>query len=269
MALFKHEKTNEIPPLLHPPLVEVIFELRWEIEADQQNQKMRDPSYPMMYGSLYERLKKDFPIIEDLPSTQAHPEMTPFVPRHRIRKEKGGYPLVQIGPGILTLNDAKGYSWENFRSAALRLIESIVDLFPQGSLPLNFIKSELRFVNAIRFDLARENPLSFLSEKLHMKLEMDSELHEKVSIHERPNSVGLNLAYALDKPLGNIVLSANLGQFESKPAFIQQTLIQSFGELAPSDAEGFAPWLEEAHAAAENVFQVFCKGELMQRFLGA
>jgi uncharacterized protein (TIGR04255 family) len=230
---------------------------------------MRDPSYPMMYGSLYERLKKDFPVIEDLPSVQAHPETTPFVPRHRMRKEKNGYPLIQVGPGIITINDAKGYSWSHFRALILRLIEAVTDLYPTTHLPLNFIKSEIRYVNGIRFDIARENPLSFLAEKLHMKVELDSELFELNKLNERPNAIGLNLSYALEKPMGNLTMSANLGQFEGKPAFIQQTLIQSFGELTPSDLSGFAPWLEEAHTAAENCFQVFCKGALMEKFCGA
>lgn len=270
MTLFKQEKNyEETPVLLHPPLIEVIFELRWEIEADQQSQKMRDPSYPMMYGSLYERLKKELPVIEDLPSTQAHPESTPYVPRHRMRREKDGYPLVQIGPGILTVNESKNYSWGQFSKLALKMIGAIVDLFPHQTMPLNFIKSELRYVNGIKFDIARENPLAFMKEKLHMNIEMDTELFEKNRLNERPNALGLNIAYALEKPLGNLAISANLGQFEGKPAFIQQTLIQSFGELAPTNTEGFEPWLEEAHQTAENTFQVFSKGELMQRYLGA
>jgi uncharacterized protein (TIGR04255 family) len=271
MPIFKAEKIKKIetPILLHPPLVEVIFELRWEIENDQQSGRMRDPSYPMMYGRLYERLKKDFPVIEDLPSVQAHPETTPFVPRHRMRKEKNGYPLVQVGPGIITVNDARGYSWTSFCSLVLRLIESVTDLYPSGTMPLNFIKSEIRYVNAIRFDIARENPLAFLSDKLNMKVELSPELFEQTKLNERPNSVGLNLSYALEKPMGNLAISANLGQFEGKPAYIQQTLIQSFGELAPSDAAGFTPWLEEAHTVAETCFQVFCKGELMEKFTGA
>jgi uncharacterized protein (TIGR04255 family) len=271
MVIFKSTKLKktEIPALLHPPLVEVIFELRWEIENDQQNGRMHDPNYPMMYGRLYERLKKDFPIIEDLPSVQAHPDMTPYVPRHRMRKEQNGYPLIQVGPGIVTINDTKAYSWNHFQSLALRLIEAIVELYPTNAIPLNFIKSEMRYVNAIRFDLARENPLAFLAEKLHMKVELDPELFEQVSLNERPNTIGINLAYALEKPMGNLNIGVNLGQFEAKPAFIQQTLIQSFGELVPSDVNSFGPWLQDAHESAESCFQVFCKGDLMEKFCGA
>lgn len=270
MPIFKADKIKktETPILLDPPLLEVIFELRWELEQNQQTGRFRDPSYPMMYGRLYERLKKDFPVVEDLPSVQAHPEATPFTPRHRMRKEKEGYPLIQVGPGILTVNDVRGYSWNNFRILVLRLIESLGDLYPKEEAPLNFVKSEIRYVNGIRFDLARENPLKFLEEKLHMKLELDSELFEKNPLSERPNTVGLNLAYALEKPMGNLGITASLGQFDNAPAFIQQTLIQSFGELTPSDINGFTTWLEEAHTAAENCFQVFCKGSLMEKFGG-
>ncbi len=270
MSNLKPEKSKktETPLLLHPPILEVIFELRWEIQADEQNSRMRDPSYPMMYGRMYERLKKDFPVVEDLPSVQAHPEAAPYVPRHRMRKERNGYPLIQVGPGIVTINDAKGYSWTKFQALILRVVESIIDLYPSNELPLNFIKSEMRYVNGIRFDMARENPLAFLAEKLHMKVELDPELFAVNGLHERPNAVGLNLAYALEKPMANLAISANLGQVEGKPAFIQQTLIHSFGEMVPADLEGFVPWLAEAHVAAENSFQVFCKGELMEKFAG-
>jgi uncharacterized protein (TIGR04255 family) len=268
MAIFKPAqiRKKETPPLLQSPLIEAIFEIRWELQTDEQTKRMRDSSYPMMYGSIYERLKKDFPVIEDLPSTQAHPESTPFTPRHRMRKEKDGYPLIQVGPGIVTVNMAKKYAWGEFNALIVRLIECINDLYPTNATPINFIKSELRFVNGIQFDIAKENPLAFLAEKLHLKVEPDAEFFEVNPIADKPNSVGLNLAYVLDKPAGNLVISANLGQFDGKPAFIQQTLIQSFGEITPVDLDGFTLWLEEAHTAAENCFQVLCKDALMERF---
>lgn len=276
MPIFKADKIKktETPPLLNPPLIEVIFELRWEIESQQMPEgtppgafvPMRDPAYPMMYGRLYERLKKDFPFTEDLPSTQSHPETTPYVPRHRMRKEKNGHPLVQVGPGIITVNQAKRYSWKEFHAITSRVIEAILDLYPESALPMNFIKAEVRYVNGIRFDLARENPLLFLAEKLHTKIELPPEIYTLNGLNERPNAVGLNLAYALEKPMGNLSLALNLGQFEGKPTFIQQTLIQSFGELVPSDVEGLSTWLEESHTVAENCFQVLCKGALMDKF---
>ena len=65
MALFKADKIKqtEIPVLASPPLVEAIFELRWELQSDPQSRRARDVAYPMMYGRMYERLKKDFPVI--------------------------------------------------------------------------------------------------------------------------------------------------------------------------------------------------------------
>lgn len=270
MAIFKSEKLKktETPPLLHPPLVEAVFEIRWELIQDPQTGRMKDPSYPMMYGRLFERLKKDFSFIEDLPSTQAHPEATPFIPRHRLRKDRVGYPLVQVGPGIVTVNDAREYSWNSFKSLILRLVESIEELFPAGDFPLNFIKAELRFVNGIRFDMARENPIDFLAQKLHTKIEISPEHFELNGLNERPNALGLNLGFAIPKPVGHLGLSINMGQVEGKPAIIQQTAIQSFGEMVPTDREMFAPWLEEAHEVAENTFQSFCKGSLMDKFCG-
>jgi uncharacterized protein (TIGR04255 family) len=208
-------------------------------------------------------------MIEDLPSTQVHPEANPYVVRHRLRKEKNGYPLIQVGPGIVTVNEARGYSWTSFRSVILRIAESIIDLYPSGTLPLNFIKAELRYVNGIRYDLQTGSPLSFLAEKLHAKIELDSDFFESNEMSDKPVGVGLNLVYPLHKPVGNLFLSAQLGQVESKPAYIVQSAIQSFGETVPHDKEGFDAWLNSSHAVAENCFLSLCKGALLEKFCGS
>ncbi len=268
MPSFKQKKTSEIPPLLRPPLVEAICEIRWELKRDVETQRLRDVAYPMMYGRLYERLKKDFPLIEDLPATQAHPEAAPFVVRHRLREKKDTWPAIQIGPGIITINETKGYSWSSLRSLVSRLVESLVELFPKHEWPLNFTKAEIRYINGIRFDSQMEHPLAFLQEKLHLKLAPDSALFDGSMIGEKPLDVGVNFVYPLNRPIGNLLLALNLGEVDGKSAYLLQTFIQSFGETAPQDAEGFASWLEEAHEVAEHAFQTFCKGALMNRFCG-
>ncbi len=268
MAIFKADKhkKQQSPVLLQPPLLESVFELRWELEQDPQSGRLRDPSYPMMYGRLYEKFKNELPFIEDLPSTQIHPEANPFVVRHRIRKEKEGWPLIQIGPGILTINETKNYSWTPYRSLIARTVEAVGELFPKGTFGLNFIKCELRYVNGIPFDPKEENPLSFLSNKLHTKIDIDPEIFELNDASDSPISLGLNVLYPLQKPVGHLGLSFNLGQAEGKPAYILQTMIQSLGETVPQDRDSFVSWLNISHETAENCFQTLCRGPLMNRF---
>lgn len=268
MSVPKSEKfrASQIPPLLHPPLVEAIFEVRWELKADSETRRLRDPAYPMMYGRLYERMKKEFPVIEDLPSVNVHPEASPFVVRHRMRKEKNGYPLLQIGPGIAAVNAAKGYGWKTLSSWALKLVGAIEELFPTGSIPLNFIKGELSYLNGFPFDVQKENPLSFFREKLHTNIEIAPEIFSLPAVNASPHAVNFQTAYPLSRPTGNLVLSASLGHVNEKPAYLVQTVIESLGEMVPSSYSGFEPWLEEAHEVAEHCFASLCKGALLEKF---
>jgi len=270
MALFKQQKLKkEIPPLLNPPLVETIFELRWNLKRDSETQRLRDVSYPIMCGRLYERLKKDFPLIEDLPSTQAHPEATPFVVRHRLRKQKDAWPVLQIGPGIITINETKGYSWSAFQALILRVVEAIIELYPAADFPLNFVKSEIRYINGIPFSSNQEHPLAFLQDKLHMKLELDEDLFAGGIVGEKPLDAGLNFVYPLSRPVGNLLMAVNLGEVDGKSAFLVQNLVQSFGETAPQDKAGLEAWLSDAHDMATHVFYTLCKGNLMAKFCEA
>lgn len=258
---------NEIPPLLNPPLLEAFFEVRWGLLVDPQTQRMRDTAYPMMVGRMYEKFKSDFPVIEDLPTTQMHPEANPFVVRHRMRKEKG-YPLVQVGPGVATISEAKNYSWSEYKKLILRVIDSIVELYPPGVFPLNFIRSELRYVNAV-FLQPSENPLAFLAQKLHTKIELPQGLLQSNSIGGAPNGVGLNVGFPLQKPEGGLMIGAQLGEIDGRAAYVVQTMIQSAGETTPHDLAHFDSWLELAHTAAENCFLSLCKGALMEEFCGS
>jgi uncharacterized protein (TIGR04255 family) len=269
MSSLRLEKPKrEIPLLLYPPLIETIFELHWELQGDKQTGRLRDPSYPMMYGRLYERLKNHFPHTEDLPSVQVHPEASPYVVRHRVRKEKMGYPLYQIGPGIATLNYAQDYSWSSFREHILLLVEAIYDLFPTEITPLNFTKCEIRFLNGIRMDVQNDHPLEFLSDKLHMKVEMDSDLFLMNQLNDQPNTVNFTVGYPLKKLNGNLGITAHLGQMDGKQAYLLQTQVVSGEEGTPGDPEGFASWIDIAHDAAVHSFITLCKGSLMNQFCG-
>jgi uncharacterized protein (TIGR04255 family) len=247
----------KLAKLKNPPLVETIFELRWELKGDPQTGRYKDPAYPIMYGRLSERLKEELPLIEDLPSIQAHPEATPYVVRHRLRKEKESWPLIQIGPGILTVNASKEYSWSTFRSLISSLIELVVELFPKDEMPLHFIKMELRYVNGIM--IGQNDPLSFLKDNLNLTV-VPPEFSSAVGVN-------LSLAFPVDEIRGHSLVSINLGTVGENPAFLFQNSVQTIGENAAGKNPG--QWLEAAHSIALNQFIAYCKGNLLKEFEGS
>ncbi len=96
-------------------------------------------------------------------------------------------------------------------------MESIIDLYPTGTMPLNFIKAEIRYLNAVPLDVQKESPLNFLADKLHLKVGVDPELFELNDMVDKPTAVGINLAYPLTKPDAHLALNVNLGQVDMKP----------------------------------------------------
>jgi uncharacterized protein (TIGR04255 family) len=254
------------PLLVTPPLIETIFELRWELLQDSRTQRYRDPAYPMMYGRIYERFKDALPLFEDLPSSQTHPEVSPYVVRHWMRKGKDLYPLIQVGPGIITVNMTKdGYSWNSLVSLIQEVVEAVLDLYPQGTLPLKFVKSELRYLNAIPF-YSQEGIISFLKEQLHMDVGAPKALLARDWIYPDPVALSLKLGYGLRQPLGHLVLALDLGEFQQTPAYLLQTIVQSFKNEVGQDEKKLSQWLREAHLVCKESFQAFCEGQLMELF---
>ena len=96
--------------LQNKPLVEAIFELRWKLEERSPGIKI-DPHYKILVGAMYEKVKDRYPFPEQMPTVNIPDEMAAHVVQHRFRKAENEWPLVQVGPGIVTLNDTHGYTW--------------------------------------------------------------------------------------------------------------------------------------------------------------
>jgi len=260
--------TMKVKPLVltKPPILEAIFEMRWELAPVPNSQVRRDPAYPLLYGRLYDRFKKDYAIVEDLPSVQAHPDASPYVVRHRMRKAADKWPLVQVGPGVITINEGKEYSWDKFREEIVRIFEAFTDFYPASTFPLNVVKTELRFINGIEMG-DNENPLQFLAEKLHTKVELDPALFTQNKITPAPEGVTFNAGFNIQQPIGKAMLGIGSGEIMDKPAMLQQMLLHSVGESAPQDLGSLDPWLDSMHRIAKNWFETLCRGEVMKRFV--
>jgi len=257
---------NPSRTLKKAPLLEAIFEMRWELAQIPNTQVRRDPAYPLLYGRLYDRFKKEYTVAEDLPSVQMHPDASPYVVRHRMRKSATEWPVVQIGPGILSVHQAKnGYSWEKFRDEIVRIFEGFTDFYPASTFELNILKTELRFLNGIEIeadDLLQE----FFAEKLNTRVQLPQGLFGATKVQSRPEGLSLNASFQIDKPFGQAMVGIGSGAMEEKRAVLQQMMFQSVGENAPQDLGALDPWLDAMHGISKQWFETLFAGELIKTF---
>ncbi len=119
--------------LKNAPLVEALLELRWELQQEAEPLPARDSAYPLIVGLLYGQVKNVYPFIEALSQSHLPAELIPFVPTHRFRIGADQWPLVQIGPGIATLNFTTLYRWEGFRATAAEFIEHLASAYESAA----------------------------------------------------------------------------------------------------------------------------------------
>ena len=95
--------------------------------------------------------------------------MTNDMVRHRFRTAKDSWPLTQLGPGVLTVNDATGYTvWEDFLPRITGAVNALKAVYPKE---LHISRAELRYINAVPFDQRSDTIIDFLTNKLNLRIE--------------------------------------------------------------------------------------------------
>jgi len=118
------QSTDANIQLQNSPLLEAWLEIRWQLVSSKvaNPDLLIDPMYRFAIGNFYSGVKHEFPLAEPLPASQAPEGLLPHIPQTRFRPEKDGSPLLQLGPGVATVNFIKQpYSWHAFKEKALFL----------------------------------------------------------------------------------------------------------------------------------------------------
>src|SRR5688572_6805482 len=141
------ENRESIGDLKNKPLVEAIFELGWSVPDPS------DQFLDILPGLYFGEVRTDYPHIENLPASQVPLPLVLNAVRHRFRKEKDGWPLTQIGPGVLTVNDTVGYTtWKDFLPRISNAVSALAKVYNKAE---PFTRAELRYINAVEFDPKR------------------------------------------------------------------------------------------------------------------
>jgi uncharacterized protein (TIGR04255 family) len=250
-------------PLSHKPLVEAVFELRWALKEIQQGVRV-DPNYKIMVGRLYDRIKDKYPFPEPLPTATMPDEIAAYIVQHRFRDSDGGWPLVQIGPGILTLNDTEKYDWGDFEKRIPYVLNAFFEVYPPKDLVVNGLL--LRYIDAIDFDYSKENIFRYLKRALKTTVDVPQSLFDGTGINKGPLAFDLRFSFPSSTPQGAMHLRFSRGKKANIDALGWETMVQSIDEHAPKTCNDIMDWVRDAHELTDDWFFKLIEGELFERF---
>jgi uncharacterized protein (TIGR04255 family) len=247
---------------INPPLVEALLEIRWKLQQ-KGDFTLIDPTYPMLPGVLYEKVKTTFPFIEVLPASDIPDSISPFTVKVRFRKEKDSWPLVQVGPGIGAINFVNEYTWDSFLEHSINFYVNLFDAYIKTANlgPPIIEKIQLRYINSFNLN-NQETILSFLKNKLNTNIELPP------SIGYQPDMGPVNLKLHVDCVLSNpkAIGTFRIGNKQNKGQknLIGEIIIQSHSSDCDvlQTEEGFKTWIKQAHDIAELWFKALIKGDL-------
>lgn len=250
------------------PLVEAIFELRWALQR-QADEESIDPGFSIFLGRFYDKVSPDFPEAENLPVATMPETLTPYIVRNRFRKTKAGWPLVQVGPGILSANDTEGYDWSTFRPMLRKTFLTLLETYPNKIAPLKLSQATLRYVDAIPLNAMDDHKpvLEFLRDQLHTDISIDPLLFDDPELSGKAENMTVRLNFRLDKPRATGVVAFSTGSHKNVRSIIWENVVIS-RENVPQDIEAFDTWIEEAHAMTDRWFFTLSRGKLLETFGG-
>ena len=255
--------------LARPPLAEAVVEIRWKLAPATPSQSAGasvDPGYPLSVGLLLERIKERFPVVEELPVTAVPDQLTPHVVRHRFRATPDGWPCVQLGPGVATVNFVSEYTWQAFRDTVLYFAPLLTNAYETAGHPIEPTSVVLRYVNSVPFVAARDDLIDYIGANLNVALRLPKAIAESEVREGPPEGFVLRVGLPLRRPAGVGYVQIGNGTHENAPALVWDLSVASTGERAPRMDATFAQWLNEAHELIEDWFFALIENKLEREF---
>jgi uncharacterized protein (TIGR04255 family) len=194
---------------------------------------------------MYSKLINKYPIREPLTPVEFPSELFVNNPAHRFRTQKSGYPLFQVGPGIITLNtiDAN-YSWPEF----FKLIEELLKIFFEAYHSIEFEKFTpiLRFIDFFKINSETTNLVEFIRNSLNTNIEQ-----KFFKALQAPSIVTLNLSYPTNLGLFTFNLNHGVNQ-KAEKGLIVQTGVNGM-EFEQNNHE-LLKWINDSHEFCSEIF---------------
>lgn len=245
--------------LKNAPLQEVLFEIHWKLDPiiDQFGLYI-DNEFQSAWNRFYLNAIKKFPHYVSLKPPTVSEQFYAWKAVHQLWKAEKTYPIMQLGPGLFTVNDTdKNYTWSNFRSNIHTGIEWLLESY---NINLNIDFIEIRYIDAIGLN-GEENSdlLNYLEQNLNIVLKNKLELPKP-----KPSSLQITQRFHLDDD-DYLTISINNGirNIDETDVIILQTSVNKKGSINSSD---LISWVDKSHTVCSDLFKKIISNELYERF---
>ena len=257
------------------PLIEAWLEIRWKLQLDPTTGLLRDPGFPFALGVFYSSVKDGFEYKKDLDASRAPEEMLPHVVRHQFRPGEERWPLLQLGPGVATVNFAEPYTWQAFLQRALYLRSKLLNAY--GETALETEKLVLRYRNGVAFEPESKDLLDYFKKNLNTIVTVPDYIPGPVGAPAWPMEANILFKYNLHEPQGVGTLQLVTGKRRtdqvSKQEMEEGLLIWQLGvesdiNAAPDlrNEDVFTQWLNLSHSVIHEWFFSLIEGPLRKMY---
>ena len=261
--------------LPNAPLVEVVFELHWDVQLTDTVGE----SSPFGYDPALHYFRQSF---KDAAAKRGFPEHERFIQPgpsiirtidSRFRREKREpFPLLQIGPGVVACNLATDYEWDDFHNLCSLLLELLEETYPQTEVtPLNPNRIELRYIDHFGEGVIKSKSISkFLDDQTNL----GSAIHQLLDGLPLKSHDSGHLAVrkeASEMPgswFDFNIRTATSGGKQSGIGMVSKVVLErDVDHIWRKDGrEGILNWLSGAHDLTSAFFKRIMSEELMAAF---
>ena len=256
-------RAPKIGDLPNKPLVEAIFELRWDIVKGSAAPEPE--GWSSVAFKFFSKVQHRYPEPIDLPGAQIPESMSGYVIRNQFRAAKGKWPLTQLGPGILSVNETRGYqTWREFQALIAEAVKALIE---SHDSPIRPTRIELRYVNSVPFKNEGVPSPEYLKRFLHTTVDTPLEIFADQLVDKNAIAVNANWKFSLRNPVGYALLMiANGIDEDGTEAMVWQMAIRSQESDTPQDLKSILSWLDQSHTSIDRWFVELTEGELLEQF---
>lgn len=220
----------------NPPIIEALFEMRWKIwEKGEPPAAPMDEKFKFFPGRFYDKIKELFPNVEVLPYSNIPDQLDINLPRYRFRKSPNSYPLIQIGPGVLTVNLDKNFTQDLFFNTCIEILNIFFEILPDIKLR----ELILHYIDGFDYDYEKNDAFEFLDEKLSTHFAFSPNLFEDTNINPIPSKFHLEANYHVNDPKGYFMCQFRSGirKPNGEKFILMDSIFRSFGDELPNIEE--------------------------------